>query len=33
MLTHLVNTGWIGGPYGIGNRIDIDVSRKIIHLY
>ena len=28
---YLVNTGWIGGPYGIGNRIDIDVSRKIIH--
>ncbi|MFH1127715.1 MAG: phosphoenolpyruvate carboxykinase (ATP) [archaeon] len=27
---YLINTGWIGGPYGIGKRIDITHSRAIV---
>ncbi|MBH41607.1 MAG: phosphoenolpyruvate carboxykinase (ATP) [Candidatus Magasanikbacteria bacterium] len=28
---YLVNTGWSGGPFGVGNRMDIAVSRAIIN--
>ena len=26
----LVNTGWTGGPPGIGNRIDLETTRSIV---
>jgi len=27
---YLINTGWSGGPYGVGTRIDIMVTRAIV---
>jgi phosphoenolpyruvate carboxykinase (ATP) len=27
---YLVNTGWSGGPYGIGRRMDINLTREIV---
>lgn len=26
----LINTGWTGGPYGVGSRIDINLSRAMV---
>ena len=28
---YLVNTGWIGGPYGTGHRIDLAQTRAMVH--
>ncbi|MGV8074300.1 MAG: phosphoenolpyruvate carboxykinase (ATP) [Syntrophobacteraceae bacterium] len=27
----LINTGWTSGPYGVGHRISIDYTRKMVH--
>jgi phosphoenolpyruvate carboxykinase (ATP) len=27
---YLINTGWSGGPYGVGERMDINLTREIV---
>ena len=27
---YLINTGWTGGPYGTGHRIDLSLTRKMV---
>jgi phosphoenolpyruvate carboxykinase (ATP) len=27
----LINTGWSGGPYGVGERMDIDYTRAMLN--
>ena len=26
----MINTGWMGGPYGIGKRINLKYTRKMV---
>ncbi|MRR13441.1 phosphoenolpyruvate carboxykinase (ATP), partial [bacterium] len=28
----LVNTGWTGGPHGVGHRMSIDLTRELLSL-
>jgi len=27
---YLVNTGWVGGPYGVGHRMDLNLTRTMV---
>ena len=27
---YLVNTGWSGGPHGVGSRMDINLTRRLV---
>ncbi|HEV2745095.1 MAG TPA: phosphoenolpyruvate carboxykinase (ATP), partial [Rubrobacter sp.] len=27
---YLINTGWSGGPYGVGSRVDIAATREMV---
>jgi phosphoenolpyruvate carboxykinase (ATP) len=27
---YLINTGWSGGPYGVGSRIDLNATRQMV---
>merc|ERR1712032_1793970 len=27
---YLINTGWVGGPYGVGNRCSLKYTRQLI---
>jgi phosphoenolpyruvate carboxykinase (ATP) len=27
---YLINTGWVGGPYGVGRRMDLQHTRSIV---
>ena len=28
---YLVNTGWVGGPYGVGHRMELALTRALVH--
>jgi phosphoenolpyruvate carboxykinase (ATP) len=28
---YLINTGWSGGPFGVGQRMDIDITRALVN--